>query len=103
MRRPSTTTADAATARLQTVRRLLDAGASGGFTLNACLLPLFRSASAIRAVHWLISDSLPLWLARVHGVGHWMTSSARASSEGDGDAKQWLLPTSLSAPSDRRT
>ena|SRR5215471_20652808 len=37
MRRPSTTTADAATARLQTVPRLLDAGASGGPTLNGCL------------------------------------------------------------------
>src|SRR5215471_1208118 len=62
MRRPSTTTADTATARLQTGPRLLDAGAS------VCLLPLpFRLA--IRAVLWLISDSLPLWPARVDGVG----------------------------------
>src|SRR5215467_6489741 len=62
MRRPSTTTADTATARLQTGPRLLDAGASD------CLLPLpFRLA--IRAVLWLISDSLPLWPARVDGVG----------------------------------
>jgi len=36
----STTTADGATARLQTVPRLLDAGASGGPTLNGCLLPV---------------------------------------------------------------
>src|SRR5215831_13218618 len=34
MRRPSTTTADAAAARLQTVPRLLNAGASGGSTPN---------------------------------------------------------------------
>src|SRR5215470_12468021 len=40
MRRPSTTTADAATARLQTPPRLLDSGASGGPTLNGCLLPV---------------------------------------------------------------